>query len=320
MAKKKVFSRKELETLSAGEINRKIIYENYSLLRTLGAENLRKEMVPVGKVCKTVVDYFVLSTGPKNNYEKHCQNARKKMVRGLSRLAPAEYSGFPKNTKNGLVVGFNHPSLGEIGRIMLMKTDVMNDSVMLFPVNLPWYEALAPFYDEIKMLGIIITPTITPSTWKKMNLKKGSFLYEAGSRIKQEFKDMYTDLSHETIKNGGVIFVAPSATRQATVFKSKAVFEKEEPIIPTMSVLALRLFEDKEMKCDFLPMAILPPNGYKRGLNIRKRYKLIPGKLMTADYIREKYFKDNKIPEKLPEFDYEFHQRIADELPKSFWY
>ncbi|MBQ6461221.1 hypothetical protein IJJ36_02190, partial [Candidatus Saccharibacteria bacterium] len=62
---KKTFTKKELETLSAGEINRKIIYENYSLLKTLGAEDLRKEMVPVGKVCKTAVGYFINSTGPK---------------------------------------------------------------------------------------------------------------------------------------------------------------------------------------------------------------------------------------------------------------
>lgn len=317
---KKTFTKKQLETLSAGEINRKIIYENYSLLKTLGAEDLRKEMVPVGKVCKTAVGYFITSTGPKNNYEKHCKNARKKLVKVLSRIAPGEYKGFPKDTKNGLVIGFNHPSLGEIGRILMMKVDVMGDSTMLFPVNLPWYEALAPFYDKIKMLGIIITPTITPSTWGKMNLKKGTFLYEAGNRIKHEFKDMYTNLSHETIKNGGVIFVAPSATRQKTVFKTKDVYDKKEPIIPTMSVLALRLYQDPEMKCDFLPMAVLPPNGYKKGLNMRKRYKLIPGKPMTAEYIREKYFKDGKMPEKIPEFDWEFHQRIADELPKSFWY
>ncbi|MBR3269904.1 hypothetical protein IKG07_01510 [Candidatus Saccharibacteria bacterium] len=317
---KKTFTKKELETLSAGEINRKIIYEGYSLLRTLGAENLRKEMVPVGKVCKTAVGYFITSTGPKNNYEKHCKNARKKLVKVLSRIAPGDYEGFPKDTKKGLVVGFNHPSLGEIGRIMMMKVDVMGESTMLFPVNLPWYEALAPFYDKIKMLGIIITPTITPSTWKKMDLKKGTFLYEAGNRIKHEFKDMYTDLSHETIKNGGVIFVAPSATRQQTVFKSKDVYDKKEPIIPTMSVLALRLYQDPEMNCDFLPMAVLPPNGYKKGLNMRKKYKLIPGEPMTADYIREKYFKDGKMPDKIPEFDYEFHQRIADKLPKSFWY
>ena len=318
-ARKKTFTNEELKTLSAGEINRKIIYENYSLLRTLGAEKLRKEMVPVGKACRAAVGYFVNTTGPKKNYEKHSKNARKKLVKVLSRIAPGEYHGFPKDPKNGLVVGFNHPSLGEIGRIMMMKVDVMGESTMLFPVNLPWYESLAPFYDKIKMLGIIITPTITPSTWDKMNLQKGTLLYEAGNRIKHEFKDMYTDLSHEIVKNGGVIFVAPSATRQEKVFKSKAVYDKVEPIIPTMSVLALRLYQDPEMKCDFLPMAVLPPNGYKRGLNIRKKYRLIPGKVMTADYIRKKYFK-TKNPERLEGFDYEFHQRIADELPKSFWY
>lgn len=317
MARKKTFTKEQLETLSAGEINRKIIYENYSLLNSLGAEKLRKEMVPVGKVCKAAVDYFVKTTGPKNNYEKHSKNARKKMVKGLSKIAPGEYKGFPKDTKNGLVVGFNHPSLGEIGRIMLMKADVMGDSMMLFPVNLPWYEALAPFYDEIKMLGIIITPTITPATWEKMGLKKGTKLYEAGNRIKREFRDMYTDLSHETIKNGGVIFVAPSATRQATVFKNEAVYEGKEPVIPTMSVLALRLYQDPEMNCDFLPMAVLPPKDYKRGLNIRKKYTLIPGEIMTASYIRDKYFKDNT-PDKLEGFDWEFHKRIADKLPKEF--
>lgn len=315
---KKIFTKDELETLSAGEINRKIIYENYSLLKTLGAENLRKEMVPVGKVCKMAVDFFVKSTGPKNDPLKHSRNARKKMVKGLSKIAPGEYAGFPKDTKKGLVVGFNHPSLGEIGRIMLMKADVMGDSMMLFPVNLPWYEALAPFYDEIKLLGIIITPTITPSTWSKMKLKKGTFLWEAGNRIKREFRDMYIDLSHQIIKDGGVIFVAPSATRQAKVFKNQAVYEGKEEVIPTMSLLALRLYQDPEMNCDFLPMAVLPPKGYKRGLNIRKKYTLIPGEAMTADYIRNKYFDRDKTPDKLEGFDWEFHKRIADLLPKEF--
>lgn len=316
---KKTFSKEELKTLSAGEINRKIIYENYSLLRTLGAENLRKEMVPVGKVCNTAINYFVNMTGPKNNPEKHAKNARKKLVKVLSKIAPGSYNGFPKDSKNGIVIGFNHPSLGEIARIMTMKIDIMGDKPMLFPVNLPWYEALAPFYDKIKMLGIIIVPTITPSTWSKMKLKKGTLLYEAGNRLKHEFRDSYIDLSHETLKNGGVIFVAPSATRQAKVFKTLAAYEGKEPIIPTMSVLALRLYKDPEMNCDFLPMAILPPDNYKRGLNLRKKYKLIPGEPMTAAYIRNKYFGD-KTPEKLEGFDYEFHRRIADKLPKDFWF
>ncbi len=319
MTKKKTFTKKELAELSAEQIIDNIKYENYSLLNTLGAEKLRKEMVPVGKICNAIVDYFFASTGPKRDTLKHDQAARKKLVKVLSKLAPGDYKDMPKDSENGLVVGFNHPSLGEIGRILAMKIDIMGDKPMYFPVNLPWYEALAPNFDRIKRLGIIITPTITPSTWSKMNLKEGSTSYEAGSRLKKEFRNIYTDLSHDALLQGGVVFVAPSATRQATVFKNEQVYKKEEEIIPTMSMLALKLYSDPNMKCDFLPMAILPPKDYGRSLNLRKKYKLIPGEMMSANYIRGKYFKI-KNPKRLEGFDYEFHQRIADKLPKSFWY
>lgn len=319
MAEKKTFSQKQLDTLSAEEIIDKLQHENYSLLKTLGAENLRTEMVPVGKACNTAINYFFGSTGPKNDVKAHNKNARKKLVKVLSKITPGDYSGMPKDSDNGLVVGFNHPSLGEIARVLTMKIDIMGEKPMYFPVNLPWYEALAPNYDRIRRLGIIITPTITPATWKKMNLKEGTKLYEAGNRLKRAFRDIYTDLSHEAILNGGVIFVAPSATRQATVFKTKATYDKEEEIIPTMSMLALKLYSDPTMNCDFLPMAVLPPEGYKRGLNFFKKYRLIPGEIMTAKEIRKKYFKE-KNPKRLEGFDYDFHQRIADKLPKKMWY
>ncbi len=315
---KKTFTLDELKTLSAEDIIDKIQHHGYSLLKTLGAEKLRKEMVPVGKVCNLAIDYVLGTTGPKDNPAEHSKNARAKLVRKLAKITPGSYEGFPKDQKNGLVVGFNHPSLGEIARILMMKMDVMGDKPMLFPVNLPWYEALAPDYDRILKLGIIITPTITPSTWSKIKLEKGSELYEAGSRIKRDFRDLYTKLSHENIKNGGVTFVAPSATRQATVFKSKAVYDKKDPIIPTMSVLALDLYEDPKMNCDFLPMAILPPEGYGKNLNFFKKYTLIPGEKFTAEEIRKKYLKKNT--DKLPEFDWDFHQRIAEKLPKKYWY
>ena len=237
----------------------------------------------------------------------------------LSKITPGVYSGIPKDAENGLVIGFNHPSLGEIARILTMKIDIMGDKPMYFPVNLPWYESLAPNFDRIRQLGIIITPTITPSTWKKMNLEEGTELYEAGNRLKREFRDIYTKLSRDAVKNGGVIFVAPSATRQKTVFKNEKVYRKEEDIIPTMSMLAVKLYADPEIKCDFLPLAILPPKGYKKGLNFNKKYHLIPGEIMTAEEIRKKYFK-TKNPKKLEGFDWDFHQRIADKLPKNFWY
>ena len=309
----------ELDDLSAGEIIDKIKYENYSLLSTLGADKLRKEMVPVGKICNMAINYFLGSTGSKKNPDLHSKKARKKLVKVLSKITPGEYKGFPKDNKNGLVIGFNHPSLGEIARILTMKIDIMGDKPMLFPVNLPWYEALATDFDRIRQLGIIITPTITPSTWEKMRLKKGTKLYEAGTRLKHEFRDIYTDKSHEILKQGGVIFVAPSATRQATVFKTPEAYNHQEDIIPTMSLLALRLYRDPEMNCDFLPMAVLPPKKYKKGLNFGKKYQLIPCEPITAKEIRTRYFADG-IPERLDGFDYEFHQRIADKLPKEFWF
>lgn len=317
--KKKVFSKEDLSRLTAEEVIDKIQHENYSLLTTLGAEDLRKEMVTVGKACNAAINYFFGTTGPKSDIEKHNKAARRKLVKVLSKLTPGSYAGMPEDSKNGLVIGFNHPSLGEIGRILVMKIDIMGDKPMYFPVNLPWYEALAPNYDRIKRLGIILTPTITPSTWRKMNLKEGSWQYEQGSRLKKEFRDIYTRLSHDAIRDGGVLFVAPSATRQATIFKNKACYDGDEEIIPTMSMLAVKLFADPEMKCDFLPMAVLPPRNYSRGLNFHKKYKLIPGEIMTADYIRKKYFKKKDV-KRLDGFDREFHQRIADKLPKTFWY
>lgn len=317
---KKVFELNDLKRLSAEEIIDKMQHENYSLLKTLGAEKLRREMVPVGKICNAAVNYVLNTTGPKGVSPEHSKNARAKLVRKLRKITPGSYGDFPHDPKNGLVIGFNHPSLGEIARILLMKMDVMGDKPMLFPVNLPWYEALVTDYDKIRQLGIIITPTITPSTWNKMNIEKESELYEVGKRIKRDFKDLYTTLSHDNVKNGGVIFVAPSATRQKTVFLNKDVYDKKVAIIPTMSVLALELYKDKDMKCDFLPMAVLPPENYKKNLNFYKKYKLIPGEVITADTIRKKYIKNRKNIDKLEDFDYDFHLKIAEKLPKKFWY
>ena len=59
MAKKKIFTKKELQQLSAKQVIDKLQHENYSLLATLGAENLRKEMVPVGKACNTAINYLI---------------------------------------------------------------------------------------------------------------------------------------------------------------------------------------------------------------------------------------------------------------------
>lgn len=318
---KKTFTKTQLANLSPAEINQKIISENYSLLKTLGAEKMRRNMVPIGKLCHFVATYFYRTTGPKADEATRLKNTRQKILKKLRTLAPAKYrkSHFPKTSNHGLVIGFNHPSLGEILRLVALKLDLMGDKPMFFPVNLPWYEAIAPDYDLLKKLGVIITPTITPATWEKLALKPNTKIYQQASHIKRGFRELYTKSSADIVKSGGVIFVAPAATRQTTVFKNQVVYEKTADIIPTMSVLALKLLKDPDLNCDFLPLAVLPPKNANRNLNLFKTYQLLPGQPISADHIRSKYFKA-KNPQKLDGFDYDFHQQIAHQLPKKFWY
>ena len=84
MAKKKIFTKEQLNELSAEEIIDKLQHENYSLLETFGAGKLRREMVPVGKICNTAINYFLGTTGPKDDEVKHNRNARRKLVKVLS--------------------------------------------------------------------------------------------------------------------------------------------------------------------------------------------------------------------------------------------
>jgi len=105
MAKKNVFTLKELENMTAEEVIDKLQHKNYSLLDSLDAEALRKEMVPVGKACNTAINYFFRSTGPKYDQEKHNKAARKKLVKVLGKITPGSYDGMPKDLPNGLVIG-----------------------------------------------------------------------------------------------------------------------------------------------------------------------------------------------------------------------
>ncbi len=321
MAARKKFSEKELLELPASEVIDRLRHRHYSLLDSLGAKKLRLEMAPAGMICNLFINFLFSATVTKKAQGERARvrAARQKLVQILSWLTPGTYAGMPHDQKQGLVVGFNHPSLGEIARIMLMKIDLMGDKPMYFPVNLPWYETLATNDDRIRRLGIIITPTITPSTWKKLNLEPGSVAYKSAERLKRDFLHVYTDLSQQAMREGGVIFVAPSATRQRTVFKNRATYEKKEEICHTMSMLAIKLYEDPKMDCDFLPMGVRPPEGYKKGFNFFKEYQLIPGKVMTASAIRKKYYK-GKHPRKLENFDWDFHKALAETLPKEFWY
>ena len=318
---KKTFSLEELENLPIEEIIDKINHEDYSLLNSIGGEKLRREMVPIGKICRVVLNYFYRPKKDHKKDKKSIKRARKKFAKTLRRIAPLKChaKAFPKAVDEGLVIGFNHPSLGEVMRILSLKFSIYPDKTVLWPVNLPWYEALAKSYDDLEKVGIIITPTLTPSTWNKLQVPEDSPYYDVIYNLKKNLRNVYTKRSIETIKKHGMIFVAPSATRQSTVFKNKAVYNKKEDIIPTMSILAIKLYQDPEINCSFLPLAVMPPKYGNRSLNLFLKYEIIPAEPMTAEYIKKTYFKEKDI-KRLDGFDYEFHLKIAEKLPKKYWY
>lgn len=321
MAKKKTFTVEQLNSLSTEEIIDKINHENYSLLNSIGGEKLRKEMVPIGRICHIVLRYFYHSRTDLEKDMKSIARARKKFAKTLSRIAPfdCEKEDFPKSDGRGLVIGFNHPSLGEVLRILSLKFILYPDKTILWPVNLPWYESIAKDYDNLSKLGIIITPTLTPSTWQKLQVAEDSPIYDVTMNLKRNLRKVYTKRSTNIVNTKGMIFVAPSATRQATVFKTKDVYDKKEEIIPTMSVLAIRIIKETNVECDYLPLAVQPPKKAGRSLNLFKRYTLIPAKPFSTAEIKEKYL-DPKNPDRLIGFDYDFHMRIAEKLPKKMWF
>ena len=88
---KKVFSEKQLKSLSAEEIIDKLQHDNYSLLKSLGAEKLRREMVPIGKICNAAINYVLGSTkkSSKIDEKERIKKARAKLLKHLKRLTKA---------------------------------------------------------------------------------------------------------------------------------------------------------------------------------------------------------------------------------------
>ena len=85
---KKTFSLEELENLPIEEIIDKINHEDYSLLNSIGGEKLRREMVPIGKICRVVLNYFYRPKKDRKKDKKSIKRARKKFAKTLRRIAP----------------------------------------------------------------------------------------------------------------------------------------------------------------------------------------------------------------------------------------
>lgn len=292
----------EIREMKANEIIERLESKQYSLLESLGANKLRKEMKPVGIICHVVMWLITLASALGEKTKKEVAS------NWLDHFAHAIVADKPDNTNGGVVLGFNHPSLGEIPRLIGLCFKFYPDKSYLFLVNLPWYECLMSSKKRLERLGVILTPMITPSTEKKIEklVENDKEVMGVVGKIKSRFEKRYLDLCKGQIEDRGVVVIAPSATRQATIFKTKGQYEGTEKILPTMAILARRIL-GKVSHCEFVPITVKKPRGTGTGLNLFKPYRLI----------FHKSFSPYEAKELGRDFDREFLKRIALSADKS---
>ena len=287
-----------------------------SILRAIKCHKLRLEMFLPGIVCTIIVRLLCFIAKLKDRKE-WINTIRTYFTKVLDKYAPYEIDSRDKLpiNRSGLVLGFNHPSLGEILRLLDLVMKEYPNHRYLFPVNLPWYEALCPVIEKLEVAGIYITPVITPSTRQKIERTAGAKAVEKIAPITISFNGVYLNLCRDFAKTGDIILVAPSATRQQTVFNTDFELCQRKKIEPQTMSLLVQTLAKKVENCvvEFVPLAVRPPSGYKKGLNLSETYLIGVGEMFGFDEAYEltndKYgaFRGRK-------FDFEFLARISRRL------
>ena len=249
-------------------------------------------MIPAGLLCKLLADFICI---PKSDAD-----IRKRAVSVLKLLTPGKLIGEFPQSDDSVVIGFNHPSLGEIFRLLAIAFDVYKDKEFLFPVNLPWYEAMTSIIPKLSRLGIHITPMITPSTEGKLKLllKDDNEKLAQVQHIKNVFERRYMRLARNASCSGKVIFVAPTATRQLKVIG--------DHIHPTMTILAHMVYKNPDTGTIFLPVAVLQPEKSNGGINLFRQYIISSCKAFSRE-------EAESLSNKSRSFDMEFLLRIDKE-------
>ena len=251
------------DLLDSGEI---------SILEELGAGDLRKEMDRVGGLCT----FFIKQICRKKDDE----GLRRRASLLIRAVAPSGMNGSLPQCDETVVVGFNHPSLGEVCRLLYIGMENYPCREFLFPVNLPWYESIVGIIPELKRLGINITPMMTPATEAKLNAR-----FEGDQEklddiefLRMVFDRRYIREIKSISQKKGVIFVAPSATRQKEIIG--------DYVHPSMTVVAHLVLKGGR-RATFVPVAVISPVLANRELNLFRRYRFIPCDTFSSEEVSE---------------------------------
>ena len=298
MIRKKTVDAETLRAFSSQELLNEINTNELSLLKTLGADDLLNEMMGTGNFCQGLIDIVCL--------EKDDGKLREAMCRAINSVAPTTFFNDMPQDENCIVIGFNHPSLGEILRLGYIVLKNYPGRDILFPVNIPWYETLTAEIPNLERLNVHITPMITPKTEAKLIQKAGDDqeMLNDIQHYKTVFEKNYMRAARKCAENNGIIVVAPSATRQKDVFVNEEQKKGEGHLHPTMTLLARVVLRKESDRATFLPMAVLEPPVSNPNLNLFRDYRLYPCEPFSTEDVR------NLTSEHSRKFDYEFLKRI----------
>ena len=285
---RKKYSIEDFSQISTQDIIEDMSNAHYSLLRSFGLGYLNFVFFWVRLACH----FFLNMASLRARYyvKKFHLNKKAALKKALGQIfergAPWIIDPrFPSIDYDcGLVIGFNHPSLGEIIRLMGICMLTYDQKRYLFPVNLIWFEALAPVIHRLREFGFELMPIITPSA-KDTLLKhaKGPGTTRHIERLAHGFIKAYILRSAEFVARRQIVLVAPSARRNLYVFKDKETWEGKKPVEPqTMSALVNRLLS-QEQNFLVLPVAVMPPKGASRGLNLLAKYLISPCPVSRRD-------------------------------------
>lgn len=260
-----------------------------SVLNTIGAHDMKREMVPIGRLCSFVVRLVCM--------QKSDTDLRKRAASVIRIAAPAKLLGKLPYSDDTIVIGFNHPSLGEVCRLVYLGFRRYRDREFLFPVNLPWYESMVPVIPQLKRLGIRITPMITPATEAKLKVKFAGddAKLKDVQLLKMIFDHKYIREVKAVSENNGIIFVAPSATRQKEIIGNT--------VNPSMTVLA-HLVHKGDRNALFVPVSVFAPKHGNRELNLFRSYYIEPCEPFSSEEVKALTSGRDR------EFDYTFLRRI----------
>jgi hypothetical protein len=309
----KTIPRQQLYQMSAEQITADLRDGKFSLLESLGCHDLREEMVKAGKSCRKVLWLAEKRAG--NSQDAHySQRLRRAIGSILKKGAPYTIRGTFPHTRCGIVMGFNHPTLGEIIRMVAVCVNEYPRRRYLYPVNIAWYESIATVARRMERFGLYIVPMITPATRAKMDERISEADKEFVNRIAKGFNTQYTYSAVDFIKSGDLVLLAPSATRQSHVFRNYACYQGVEEIQPqTMTYIAMALEKHVDSNYYFLPVAIIPPKTNSRGLNLLKNYTISPTLWLGRKNVDRLCHEKDRVS-RHRKFEHYFLDVIADEL------